>query len=149
MIERCIDTNVFIRNLVGPRDAEGIHRHYAANALFQRVERREERVVTAECCLAEIVYVLTSKRQYGLPRSFAETALRSLLSMRNLTVVGPRRYGHALDLYATHPKLDFDDAVIAALALELGLPLLSYDTGLDEVPGLVRHEPEQAEQATP
>lgn len=144
MIERLVDTNVFIRVLVGPREEEGRARHFASTALFERVEVGDERLLTTEACLAEIVHVLTSKRQYGQPKSVAVAALRSIESNRHIRIIHADVYPVALDLLDSYPKLDFEDALLAAHAIRLNLPLLSYDLYFDQLPGVTRVEPPAA-----
>ena len=49
----------------------------------------------------------------------------------------------ALDLWATSPRLDFDDALLVAHAQRQGdAALYSCDTDFDAIPGITRHEPQ-------
>ena len=51
-------------------------------------------------------------------------------------------YLRALDLFASSPALDIEDAVIVAHVQHLGVSeLLSYDRALDTVQGITRQEP--------
>ena len=51
-------------------------------------------------------------------------------------------YLRALDLYASSPFLDFEDALSAAYIEKQGLTeILSYDADFDRVSGIVRQEP--------
>jgi predicted nucleic acid-binding protein len=43
---------------------------------------------------------------------------------------------HALDLWVARPKLSFVDALAAAQAGELGVPLLTFDAELNRLPGI-------------
>jgi len=57
----------------------------------------------------------------------------------------PRKgiYLRALDLYAAHPGLDFEDALAVTHMEDAGIEeLLSYDRDFDRVAGVRRSEPE-------
>lgn len=88
--------------------------------------------------------MLTSKRQYGQPKSVAVAALRSIESNRHIRIIHADVYPVALDLLDSYPKLDFEDALLAAHAIRLNLPLLSYDLYFDQLPGVTRVEPPAA-----
>lgn len=52
----------------------------------------------------------------------------------------------SIDLFETHPRLDARDAVFAAVALNRGIDLvLATDRAFDEVPGLGRIDPADAD----
>ncbi len=68
--------------------------------------------------------------------------LTPILKLRGLKLQHKRAYRRALDLYVTHPRLDFEDAVAIAHMERLGITtLLSYDRDFDRVPGITRQEP--------
>lgn len=56
-----------------------------------------------------------------------------------------RRYLRALDLYATYPKLGFADALVATHVEQQGLPLATFDTDFDAIPGITRWQPPVAQ----
>jgi predicted nucleic acid-binding protein len=47
----------------------------------------------------------------------------------------------ALDLYATYPRLGFADAIVAARVIRQAIPLATFDSDFDRLPGIVRYRP--------
>ncbi len=135
---RFLDTNVIIRYLTGD-DPE---KERASGALLGRLDRGEEEVMSSESVIAEVVYVLTSRAHYGVqPREAAER-LKPVVLARGLRLPDKRTVLHALDVYASYPFLDFEDALSVAHMATAGLgEIVSYDRGFDRVPGLIRVEP--------
>ena len=132
-----IDANVFIRFLTrdDPEKAQ------ACFELFQKAEERKALLVTSESVIAEVVYVLSSKRLYNLPREQIRALLYPLLSLSGLKLAHRKMYLRALDLYATYP-IDFEDALIAAqMERQKITELYSYDRDFDHVPEITRLEP--------
>ncbi|TAK33883.1 MAG: PIN domain-containing protein [Chloroflexota bacterium] len=133
-----LDANVFLRYLTrdDPVKAE------ACFALLQDVKRGLEQVTTCEVILHEVLYVLTSRAQYGLSHAEAVGRLRPLLTLRGLKLPRKRVYLRALDLYASSPFLDFGDALAVAHMENLGIQeILSYDSDFDRVESVTRSEP--------
>lgn len=139
---RLVDTNVFIHFLACPDDDVGRPEHDACRDLIDRVTRGEERLVTTEACIAEIFYVLTSKRRFGLPVNQVVASVRGIVSQRGIEVRPRGLYREALDVLDTHPRLDIEDAILVAHAVDTGMAILSYDRGFDGVAGITRQEPE-------
>jgi predicted nucleic acid-binding protein len=135
------DANVFLRYLVRPVTAVDQARFAACSDLFARVKRGEESITTSEAVLAEVAYVLTSPRQYGLTPADVANRLEPIIALRGLRLPRKRLYRHALAIFAEHPTLGFEDALTAAEVLTSGIPLLSYDHDFDRVRGLLREEP--------
>jgi predicted nucleic acid-binding protein len=114
----------------------------AALGLFQRIGSGTEQVAVLDATIAEVVYVLSSRSLYGLPRADIRDRLQSLLAYRDLQVENRMRCLAALDLYVRHPALSFGDALIAAAVQdEDPYELYSYDRDFDRVEGVVRVEP--------
>ena len=136
---RFLDTNVILRFLT--RDDE--EKAAACFRLFQRVQRGEEEILTCEAVVSEVVYVLSSRRAgYGLSREAIRGRLAPILTLRGLRLPQKRVYLRALDIYASSPFLDFEDALAAAHMERHGISeIVSYDRGFDRVPGVRRVEP--------
>lgn len=133
-----IDTNIFIRFLA----ADDEKKSEACLRLFQRVQRGQETVTTTEAIVAEVVYVLSSPSLYRLAHDEVAARLRPLLSLRGLRLPHKRTYSRALDLYATHGFLDFEDALAVAHMEREGISeIVSYDKDFDRVAGVTRSEP--------
>lgn len=135
---RFLDTNVILRYLTRDDEAKA----EACFALFQRVKQGEE-IFTCEAIVTEAVYVLSSPRgPYRLSHEAVRERLLPILTLRGLRLSQKRRYLRALDIYASFPFLDFEDALAAAYMERLGIrEILSYDADFDRISGLKRVEP--------
>lgn len=132
-----VDANIFIRHLTrdDPEKAE------ACFALFKKAERNEVELTTTEAVIAEVVYVLSSKQLYNLPRQGIRELLYPLLSLPGLKLTPRKLYLGALDVYATH-SIDFEDAIITARMDRDDIQqILSYDRDIDQVQDTTRLEP--------
>ena len=140
-----IDANVFLRHLLNDHPFQSPQ----CLALFEAIERGEERGWTTDMVIAEIVWVLAGK-PYQVKRETIAQWLLALTSLPNLRVERRRRLTHALRLYTSTP-MDFIDAYNAAFILDRQGPtkLYSFDAHFDRVPELTRLEPggEQAAKA--
>jgi predicted nucleic acid-binding protein len=135
---RFLDTNVILRYLTGDDPVKAA----ACFDLFQRLQRGTETVTTCEAIITEVVYVLSSRAHYDLSRVDIRARLTPLLRVRGLRIPNKQLYLRALDVYANHPGLDFEDALAVAYMERDGVAeLYSYDRGFDRVPGVQRLEP--------
>jgi predicted nucleic acid-binding protein len=135
---RFVDTNIILRYLT--RDDET--KAAACLALFQKANRGEEELTTSEAVITESVYVLASRAHYKLSPGAIRDRLTPILALRGLRISHKRVYLRALDLYALHPSLDFEDVLSAAHMESQGIrEILSYDTHFDRIPGVQRTEP--------
>jgi predicted nucleic acid-binding protein len=132
-----VDTNIFLRYLTrdDPDKAQ------ACFELFKRAEANQITLTATETVIAEVVYVLSSKRTYNLPRDQIRARLYPILTLQGLRLPQRRTVLRALDLYVAYP-IDFEDALIVA-HMERGAirELYSYDRDFDQVPGVERQEP--------
>ena len=135
-----LDASYFLRYLVASTTPDARAMAETARALWEAVQRGEEEVTTTEVVLHEVVYVLASKKHYNLPPAVIVAGLKTLLRLPGLKLPrGQKRlYLRALDLYATYPRLGFADAIVAASVLEMGIPLASFDSDFDQIPGITR-----------
>lgn len=133
-----VDANIFIRHL--SRDDPVKAR--ACFDIFLPAQRDEIALTTSETVVAEVVYVLSSKSQYAIPRADIRAMLRPILSLKGFKLRGRRRtLLRALDLYATHP-VDFEDALSVAQMEQAGIAdILSYDTHFDRFAAVQRRAP--------
>ena len=136
---RFLDTNIIIRFLT--RDDES--KAEACFQLFQRIKRGEEEVFTCEAMVTEVAYVLTSSRTpYRLSHAQVKDRLLPILSLRGVRLPHKRVCIRALDIYASAPDLDLEDALAAAHMEQQGLTeIYSYDRDFDGVEGVTRLEP--------
>ena len=136
---RFLDTNIILRYLTRDDEAKA----QACYHLFQRVKEGEEEVCTCEAIITEVVYVLSSSRApYRLNHEEIKARLVPIVTLRGLKLPNKRVYLQALDLYASFPFLDFEDALAVAHMERQGVKeLLSYDRDFDRIPGITRVEP--------
>lgn len=132
-----LDTNILIRYLTRD-DPDKAARAYT---LLQEVEQDRRRVTTTEAVIAEVVYVLSSRALYNVPRSVIRQRLGDILALRGLRLPNKGVYRRALDLYAT-ANLDFTDCLIVARMEHARLTeVFSFDHGFERIPGISRVEP--------
>jgi len=132
-----VDTNIFLRYLTrdDPDKAQ------ACFELFKQAEANQITLSATETVIAEVVYVLSSRRTYNLPRDQIRARLYPLLTLQGLRLPQRRTVLRALDMYVAY-EIDFEDALIVA-HMERGAirELYSYDLDFDQVPGVNRQEP--------
>lgn len=136
---RFLDTNIILRYLT--RDDET--KAEACRRLFQQAQRGAEELLTCEAIVTEVVYVLSSPRgPYRLSHEEIRARLVPILTLRGLRLPQKRGYIRALDLYATSPFLDIEDALAVAHMERQGLSeIVSYDRDFDLVADVQRVEP--------
>jgi predicted nucleic acid-binding protein len=132
-----VDANIFLRYLTQdpPNQAQACH------GLFLKAQRNEIELTTSEAIISEVVYVLSSKRLYGLTREDIRNSLYPLLTLSGLKLAGRSVFLRALDLYVAY-RLDFEDALaIAHMEHNKISEILTYDREFDQVAGVQRIEP--------
>jgi predicted nucleic acid-binding protein len=143
-----VDANYFIRALTLPETPAEQAMTEAARELFRRAEQGEEAITTSEAVLAEVAFVLGSKRQYNLPAHEVAARMKTILLRSGLKLSARRTCLRALDLWSSMPRLGFVDALGAAYAETHGYALASFDTDFDRVPGIVRWQPSEEHGGT-
>ncbi len=134
-----LDTNILLRHILN----DDPHKSDACFVLIQAIERGETTVWTSELAIAEVVFVLESKRTYNLPREAIRDVLLPLLGLSGIKLTHKRLYPLIFDLYTRLP-IDFIDCYHVALMEQRDdRTLFSYDTDFDKVGGVTRQEPKQ------
>jgi predicted nucleic acid-binding protein len=134
---RFVDANVFLRYLVPEEPVKT----EACLALFQQVQRNQIQITTSEAVIAEVVFVLGSKRLYHLPRLEIKDRLHPILLLPGLKLPHRKYYLRALDYYS-QSTLDFEDClIIAQMERQRVAELYSYDHDFDVISGIKRLEP--------
>ena len=101
-----------------------------------------------EAILTEVARVLSSRSHYNLRPADISARLRPIVALRGLKLPHKRSLPRALDLYASYPFLDFEDALTVAQMERLGITeILSYDTDFDRIPTVRRLEPDPEQGA--
>jgi predicted nucleic acid-binding protein len=127
------DTNLFVALLVGSSHPL----HDQALGVFRRVADGQLGLIVTPIVVAELVYVARSL--LGWTRQVAAQRLGPLLEADGLALTERPVLARALRLYGERSRLDFADAYLAALALEVGPPAVaSFDADLDIVEGIRR-----------
>jgi predicted nucleic acid-binding protein len=127
------DTNLFVALLVGADHPL----HEQALGIFRRVADGQLGLIVTPILVAELVYVARSL--LGWTRQVTARRLGSLLEADGLVLTEGPVLPRALELFAERSRLDFADAYLAALALEVGpAAVASFDADLDIVAGLRR-----------
>lgn len=134
-----VDANYFLTAVVEPTPATAAM-HQIATELFRSVARGDEDAPTSEAVMAEVTFVLNSKRQYGLPPADVAARLGPILRLPGLILPAGRRelYLRALTLWSERPRLGFVDALTVAELKQTGLPLATFDGDFDAFPKLIR-----------
>ena len=132
-----IDTNIFIRHFTNDNEKKA----EACFLLFKNAKENKLELTTTESIIAEVVYVLSSKKLYNVPRKQIFNLLTTILSIKNFKVKDKTIYLKALELYSSH-TIDFEDALLASrMLIEETYELYSYDEGFDTIPGVKRTLP--------
>lgn len=127
------DTNLFVALLVGP----GHPLHEQVLGIFRRVADGQLGLIVTPIVVAELVYVARSL--LGWTRQVTAQRLGSLLEADGLVLTEGPVLARALQLFGERSRLDFADAYLAALALEIGPPAVaSFDADLDILEGVRR-----------
>lgn len=132
-----VDANMFLRLLTGtpPDQAK------RAYGYFKQLEAGGPRAITSESVVAEIVRVLLSSRNYGLPRPEVARRIRTLLHISGLTVPHAGAIWEASECLE-ESRLDFVDCLNVAHMNRLGInEIVSFDRDFDRFPEITRVEP--------
>lgn len=132
-----LDPNVILRHLTNDDPERGL----ACFAVMQAIERGELSVWTSDLVIAEVVFVLSNKKTYGLSREAIRDLLLPLIGLPGIKLANKRSYRRAFELYTALP-MDYIDAYHVALMEQRGIgEILSYDSHFDQVEGIKRREP--------
>lgn len=137
-----LDANIFLRHL------RNDHPQWspACRQVFADIEAGRLDGWTSELVVAEVVFLLESKKHYHQPRQAIAEALGAVLFLPHLKLERKGRYRRVLQLYATYPKLSYVDCHTASCveANQTAPELYSYDTEFDAIETLTRREPATA-----
>ena len=138
-----LDTNIFLRHLRNDHPTWSP----ACQQVFKNIEEGRLHAWTSELAIAEVVFLLESKKHYHQPRQAIAEAILTLLSLPKLTPPHKSVYRQVFQLYIAHPKLSYVDCHTAASveANKGGHELFSYDTDFDQLQTVTRHEPDAHE----
>lgn len=130
-----LDTNIVLRHLLQDHPDHSPR----ATLYFDRIERGVLRVETSPTVVFETVFTL--EKFYRHPRPLIRDNVLPLLGLPGIVLPGKRRLRRAFDL-STGTTLSFADCFHVAIAEARQAPaFVSFDRGLDRIPGLNRVEP--------
>ncbi len=135
-----IDANYFLRYLVQPTTPQDEAMSERAAALFRMVRAGIESATT-DAVIAEVVFILSAKRHYGVERGDVVARLKLILQLSGLRLPRKRSCLSALDLWKQTPRISFVDALGEQLAIDLQTELATFDTALTRVPEIAIWEP--------
>ncbi|MGQ0569696.1 MAG: PIN domain-containing protein [Armatimonadota bacterium] len=130
MSEAVVDANVLLRHLTG-QPSELAAR---ARRIREGAEGRRIRLIVSALTLAEVVFVL--ERIYAWPRERIALGLRSILESELFQFPEQTILHRAIGFYHAVPHVHFADAYVAAVAMERGGDLISFDRDLRRIQGL-------------
>ncbi len=129
-----LDTNLVVRFLTGDHPTMSA----AAASLFEECAAGRVDLLLEPTIVAEAVFVLTGF--YQRPRAEVADALRDLITGCRLRVPNQQVILNALERFKGTP-VDFPDALVAAFAVQEGIPVASFDRDFDRFKDLRRFEP--------
>ncbi len=129
-----LDTNVLLRFVTG----EPADQAQEVAGLFTAAEAGKVRLGVSPMVLAETVFVLT--RFYEQPRAKVAEVLAHLISCPGFQSDEQARMLRALKLFGA-ANIDFVDCYLAAVSIQEGIPVISYDKDLGKIHGVIRKQP--------
>ncbi len=137
-----VDANFVLRAVVDPTPPTEVM-YETAIGLFRAVARGDLVITTSEAALAEVTFVLTSKRQFGLEPAEVMARLRPILALPGFVLPPGRKrlYLRAFDFWTERPALGFVDALTVATIEDTGLSLATFDTHFNGFPSINRYVP--------
>lgn len=118
-----VDANAIVSLLIGSERAD----FQRARAFFEEVREGTRSAYLSSAVIAECVYVLT--KIYGVSRKDTADKLLALLDYRGMAAE-PAAIREALAIYLGH-RVDFVDALVAAIAKDRGFAIFSFDRDLE------------------
>jgi predicted nucleic acid-binding protein len=139
-----VDANVLLLVMSRPSEPVNLWMHESAKRLFESANRGEVELYVPTAVIAEVIFVLTSRANYGLDEESATRLLEPFLKIEALHIENKAEVVHALSLWNEYPKLGFVDALVAAIAMRPGGVLASFDNDFRRLGGIDRYQWEHA-----
>jgi len=132
-----VDANVFIR-LITKDDEKKAEKCYL---LLKKAEDKKILLTTSESVLSEVVYILISKKLYGLSAKKTRDLLNPIINNRGLKIDFRKEFLRALDIFSDF-NVDFEDALTVAYMKNRGIKkIYSYDRDFDKFDFVKRLKP--------
>lgn len=131
-----LDTNVIIRLLT----ADDKVKQEKAARLFEKIKEGKITAFIHDVIFAEIVFVLVSKKLYGLSKHKIQALLLPIINLASIKFNGKKKIKRALELFVKY-DIDFEDALIASDAENEKKEILSFDRDFKKIPLVISSEP--------
>jgi len=131
-----VDANVFLRYIVRAETAQDVENAAAAASLFAQTEQGLIEITTNVAVIAEVVFILSSRRHYGLSREESVIKLKPLLQLPACFLQEKELAIMALDRWQTSPKISYVDAVVIEQAIAANSSLATFDNEIQKTPTL-------------
>ncbi len=122
-----VDANVIIMAVAQADDEQNRPLFDSAQQLFRRAERGDIQVFIPAAVVAEVMFILTSPRKFGLDSPDACELMETLLLTKNIETEGKPQILRAFALWSAHPAIGFVDALVAVWADAPANELASFD----------------------
>ena len=133
--EPFLDTNIFLRHLLGDEP----HQSPRATAYVQAIEQGVRRARISDLVVFEVVFTL--ERGYRRSKAEIQSAVLSLIELPGIVLPGKRKFREVFALYV-ESNISFADAYHVVLMQQLGLSeMVSFDRDFNRIPTLQRVEP--------
>lgn len=132
-----LDTNIIIRLIT----ADDKIKQAKAARLFERIKEKKITAFIHDVIFAEIVFVLVSKKLYGLSKHKIQALLLPIVNLTNIKFNNKKRVKRSLELFVKY-NLDFEDALLAAYAESKKNEIISFDSDFKKIPSITFAEPQ-------
>ncbi len=137
MSKQFLDTNIFLRHLLGDEPAQSER----ATAHFDAIEQGALRSRISDIVVFEVVFTL--ERGYRLSKAQIQSAVLPLLELPGIVLPGKRKFREVFRLY-TEQNIPFADAYHVVMMRKLNVSeIVSFDRDFDRVPNVKRVEPQR------
>lgn len=131
-----LDANIILRFIT----ADDKVKQEKTARLFERIKEGKITAFIHDVIFAEIVFVLVSKKLYGLSKHKIQALLLPIVSLTNIKLNSKKKIKRALELFVQH-DIDFEDALIAADAENEKIEIISFDRDFKKIPSIASTEP--------
>jgi uncharacterized protein len=134
--EQFLDTNIFLRHLLGDDPAQSP----SATAYFQAIEQGLRTARISDIVVFEVVFTL--ERGYRRSKTEIQSAVLPLLELPSILLPRKRKFREVFRLYIDK-NISFADAYHAVMMRKLNLSeIVSFDRDFDRIPAVTRVEPD-------
>jgi uncharacterized protein len=134
--EQFLDTNIFLRHLLGDDPAQSPR----ATAYFQAIDQGLRKARISDIVVFEVVFTL--ERGYRRSKTEIQSAVLPLLELPGMLLPRKRKFREVFRLYIDK-NISFADAYHAVMMRKLNLSeIVSFDRDFDRIPAVTRVEPD-------